>query len=126
MPAARTGSVVTVNPALAACRFTYQSNGIALGPLSSSPAIAATEWLRKQGVGAGDDWEIRADFVSGDPLTAGDPANVWLALSSTRFWEVSTTSPVGVQTVLDVRIRRVGAAVDGGVTRLTLNAASEI
>lgn len=126
MPAARSGTVTTVNPALAACRFTYQSTGNLLGPSSVSPAIETSEWLRNQGVGAGTGWEIRADFVSGDPLTAGDPANVWLALSSTRFWEVSTISPIGVQTVLDIRIRRVGSSVDTGVTRATLNAASSI
>jgi len=56
----------------------------------------ATEWLKQQGAGNGDDWEVRPVVLSGG-FTSGSTA--FQRLNTNRVWTVSRVTTGGNETV---------------------------
>lgn len=103
-------------------RITYTNTGDVQTFGDPSPAVSDAEWLRVKGAGAGGDWEIRADQVSGSAVNTGDSLATWLSLGTTRFWGFNTSASVVLDSVIDVSIRRAGSSVVADVARITLRA----
>lgn len=79
---------------------------------STSPTysqfFADTDWIRPE-ENASDAYEVRATLDSGDSPTSGSAVGSWLALSSTRTWEVSRTTNGTTTSNLTIEIRAAGS-----------------
>ena len=64
-------------------------------------------WLQ---AGSNSDFEIKAEFVSGDPLTSGTTGS-WFNLSGTRTWGRNATAETFRITNLTFEVRRASDAV---------------
>lgn len=74
-------------PATATAGYRLVNTGAAQKRISGSYVAIANEWLL---LGSGSDYESRATLNSGDTPTG--TLATWQALSTTRTWELSTSS----------------------------------
>jgi hypothetical protein len=87
----------------ASAEFTLDANGTAFETVNGLTPSPLFDWCVP--AAQAPNYEVYATLLSGS--VSGDAVNAWLALSSTRSWEVSTPgSPV--TGTLNVGIRRAG------------------
>ena len=104
---------ITLTPTDATATYTLQSGGNVVNHNS----LLLEQWLLK---GAAGDYEARATVLSGDPPNSGT-LNTWLALSTTRSWSQTQTTP-GVRSgeiTVEIRDATTLAILDSATINIT-------
>jgi hypothetical protein len=92
------------------------------GPVGGSDQGIGGEWVAS--LAAGDspaNYSVYASQVSASPgATLSGTLNTWLALSSSRSWQISTANPGSYEWTLDLTIRSEETGAYVGAARITL------
>lgn len=115
----QTSDHTVASPATATAGYRLMNTGAAQKRVTGSYAAISNEWMV---TGAVADYECRATLNSGDTPTG--TLATWLALSTTRTWELSTSS--GLLTcnlTIEIRDAATTTVLDSASVTLTVESA---
>lgn len=113
-------NVTDTNSGAAQATYALENDGDIITTTNFGGAVDAGDWVVPKSA-AGAAYEVRATIVSGTVDSGSSATGSWLALSTTRSWNVqrATTGTKAVSLTIEIRLTATGVVLDSAAVLLT-------
>lgn len=120
----------STDPDLASATLNLSSSGALIEARSQDGAntsvTVADEWQDPHGFTAGGSFEVRATFLSGDPLNTANMTGFWMNLAISRVWRTlrDTVGTSSSELFFEIRLKDTQAILASATISLTATVTS--